>query len=63
MFKKLSNNNKEALKSSLMVGLAYAGLIGGVLSITRPDYWVIGAVSGLVGGLILGLTTTWYPDE
>lgn len=59
---KLSKDNKEALKSSVMVGLAYALIGGGVCLATDKPYLLAMAVL-FVAGLLLGLTTTWDVEE
>lgn len=61
----MTDDNKEAMLSSVMVGLAY-GLIActlaciGGLSLTGK---LIGLGGGFIAGLALGLSTTWDVED
>lgn len=59
---KWSKDNKEALKSSVMVGLAYALLGGGVCMAAGKPCLTVMIVLFIIG-LALGLTTTWDVKE
>lgn len=52
---KLSNDNKEAVKSSVMVGVAYAMFLGGIMLSTGKEHWYYGALGGFLVGLFLSL--------
>lgn len=59
----MKNENKEALKSSVLVCAAFAAFLYGITLLTNPPMaWISGIVGGL-SGLLLGLMTTWYPEE
>ena len=60
---KLSEDNKEAVKSSVLVGVAYAVFVGGLMLSTRKDYCGYGALGGFLVGLFTGLLTTCYPED
>lgn len=55
--------NIEALKSSVLVGLSFGAITCGSLLLTHnPYYFELGCVA-LCLGFLVGLLTTWYPDE
>lgn len=56
---KLSKENKDALISSLLVGVAFGALCGGLLLVAGRDSYLFGAIGGFVSGVITGLLTTW----
>lgn len=59
----MKNDNKEALKSSALVAVAFALLSGAICGLNGSNYtWLVMGVSGFAG-LVIGLLTTWYPDE
>ena len=60
---KLSNDNKEAVKSSVLVGLAEAVFFGGVMLSTGKEHWYYGALGGFLLGLFTGLLTTCYTED
>lgn len=60
---KLSNDNKEAIKSSVMVGVAYAMFLGGIMLSTGKEHWYYGALGGFLLGLSTGLLTTCYTED
>lgn len=60
---KLSKDNKEAVKSSVLVGVAYAMLLGGVMLSTGKEYWYYVALGGFFIGLFTGLLTTCYTED
>lgn len=60
---KLSNDNKEAIKSSVMVGVAYAMFLGGIMLSTGKEHWYYGALGGFFIGLLTGLLTTYYTED
>lgn len=58
----MKKDNVEALKSSVLVGIAYGLLTGGIfLLIGNPHFLWFGLCSS-AAGFLLGLLTTWYPD-
>lgn len=62
---KLSKDNKDAIVSSLLVGLAY-GLIWGSLVYFLPSSTANALYTGLVAfviGLSTGLLTTWDTES
>lgn len=62
---KLSEKNKEAIKSSLLVGVSFGLFWYGLVSYVWDDYVSAGLVGGVmfVVGLLSGLVTTWYTEE
>lgn len=62
---KLSEKNKEAIKSSLLVGVSFGLFWYGLVSYVWGDYVSAGLVGGVmfVVGLLSGLVTTWYTEE
>lgn len=60
---KLSNDNKEAVKSSVMVGVAYAMFLGGIMLSTGKEHWCYVALGGFLLGLSTGLLTTCYTED
>lgn len=59
----MSKDNIEALKSSMLVGLAY-GAIGVWLGLLhQSSHWLLAGVIGFISGLIIGLLTTWDLEE
>ena len=60
---KLSNDNKEAIKSSVMVGVAYAMFLGGIMLSTGKEHWYYGALGGFLLWLFTGLLTTCYTED
>lgn len=60
---KLSEDNKEAVKSSVMVGVAYAMFLGGIMLSTGKEHWYYGALGGFLLGLFTGLLTTCYTED
>lgn len=59
----MSDKNKEAVKSSVLVGLAYAVFVGGVMFSTGKEHWYYGELGGFFIGLFTGLLTTYYTEE
>lgn len=59
----MKNENKEALKSSVLVGVAFAAFWYALVSLCNPPMAWVGCIVGGVAGLLLGLMTTWYPEE
>lgn len=59
----MKNENKEALKSSVLVAVAYAAFWYGITLLVNPPMAWVGGVIGGISGLLLGLMTTWYPEE
>lgn len=62
---KLSEKNKEAIKSSLLVGVSFGLFWYGLVSYAWSDHvsaGIVGCVMFVVG-LLLGLATTWYTEE
>lgn len=62
---KLSDKNKDAIKSSVMVGVSFAVFWYGLVSYAWSEYvspLLVSAVMFVVG-LVLGLVTTWYTEE
>lgn len=62
---KLSDKNKDAFKSSMMVGVSFAVFWYGLVSYAWSEHVSPLLVSGVmfVVGLVLGLVTTWYTEE
>ena len=60
---KLSEGNKEAVKSSVMVGVAYAMFLGGIMLSTGKEHWYYGALVGFLLGLSTGVLTTCYTED
>ena len=62
---KLSDKNKDAIKSSVMVGVSFAVFWYGLVSYACSEHVSPLLVSGVmfVVGLVLGLVTTWYTEE
>lgn len=62
---KLSDKNKDALKSSVMAGVSFAVFWYGLVSYAWSERVSPLLVSGVmfVVGLVLGLVTTWYTEE
>ena len=62
---KLSEKNKEAIKSSLLTGVSFGLFWYGLVSYAWSDYISAGLVGGVmfVVGLLFGLITTWYTEE
>lgn len=59
----MSDKNKEAVKSSVLVGLAYAVFVGGVMLSTGKEHWYYGVLCSFFIGLLTGLLTTYYTEE
>lgn len=60
---KLSEGNKEAVKSSVMVGVAYAMFLGGIMLSTGKEHWYYWALGGFLLGLSTGVLTTCYTED
>ena len=62
---KLSEKNKEAIKSSLLVGVSFGLFWYELVFYAWSDHASAGLVGGVmfVVGLLLGLATTWYTEE
>lgn len=60
---KMSEKNREAVKSSVLVGLAEAVFVGGIMLSTGKEHWYYGALGGFFIGLLTGLLTTYYTEE
>ena len=62
---KLSEKNKEAIKSSLLVGVSFGLFWYWLVSYAWSDHISAGIVGGVmfVVGLLLGLAITWYTEE
>lgn len=59
----MKQENKEAFKSSVLVAVAYSAFLYGITYLTnKPMAWVAGII-GAWSGLLIGLLTTWYPEE
>lgn len=61
----LSEKNKEAVKSSVLVGIAEAFFLAAIAGVNNKDAEAVVAagVVGFVLGFVVGLTTTWYTEE
>ena len=62
---KISEKNKEAIKSSILAGVGFGMFWFGIVSLAGGETahpLLVGAVMGIVG-LVTGLLTTWYPEE
>lgn len=59
----MKKDNIEALKSSVLVGLAYGAIVGGVLLANGKSYALLCGAIAIVVGFGIGVLTTWYPDE
>lgn len=59
----MSEKNREAVKSSVLVGLAEAVFVGGIMLSTGKEHWYYGALGGFFIGLLTGLLTTYYTEE
>lgn len=60
---KLSEDNKEAVKSSIMVGVTFGASMGGIMLFAGSENWYCGAIGGFLVGLFLGLITTCYTED
>lgn len=62
---KLSEKNKEAIKSSLLVGVSFGLFWYGLVYYVWRDHISASLVGGVmfVAGLLSGLATTWYTEE
>lgn len=60
---KLSEDNKEAVKSSIMVGVTHATSMGGIMLFAGSENWYYGVLGGFFIGLFLGLITTCYLED
>ena len=62
---KLSEKNKEAIKSSILAGVGFGLFWYGLVSYAWIDHISAGLVGGVmfVVGLLFGLITTWYTEE
>ena len=58
---KLSKDNVDAIKSSVLVGIAYGACWGGIGYVFShsPYAPLFGGIGGFVAGLLIGLATTW----
>lgn len=61
----LSEKNKDAIKSSVLVGVAEACFAGLVVYLANKSIaMVVGTtIVGFVIGVTVGLLTTWYIEE
>lgn len=60
----MSDDNKEAIESSVIVGVAFGlffGLLTSISETATSSPWAVGLVFGL-SGFALGLLTTWDFD-
>ncbi len=61
---KLNKKNKEAVKSSLGVAVAFCVLVVGILLLNdKNEYLLTAGVISFCTGLFTGLGTTVYTDE
>lgn len=58
----MKRDNIEALKSSVLAGVAFGTVVGGVLFTTDNPHYLCVGVLALAMGFFVGLLTTWYPD-
>lgn len=61
--KKLSQKNKEAIKSSVLVGVAQMSLMGGVFYLAKATYWLELIPLWFVLGFFGSILTTWYSED
>lgn len=59
----MKKENKEALKSSVLVAVANSAFWYSIASLAGSPAAHIAGMGGAVVGLLLGLLTTWYPEE
>lgn len=59
----MSKDNIEAIKSSMLVGLAYGAIGVGVGLLHQSSHWLLAGIIGFISGLIIGLLTTWDLEE
>ena len=62
---KISEKNKEAIKSSILAGVGFWMFWYGIVSLAggaNAHPLLVGSIMGLVG-LVTGLLTTWYTEE
>lgn len=59
----MKKDNIEALKSSVLVGVAFMAVVGGVLFLTDSPYFLSAGLASLFFGFVVGLLTTLYLDE
>lgn len=59
----MKKDNVEALKSSALVGVAFATSTGGMLYLTDNPHWDCFTLVSMFCGFLIGLLTTWYPEE
>ena len=62
---KLSDKNKDAFNSSVMVGVSFTVFWYGLVSYAWSEHIspLLVSVVMFVVGLVLGLVTTWYTEE
>lgn len=59
----MTKNNKEAVKSSVMAGVAFGVMVCGVLTVVESSHILCPSLGASVVGFGVGLWTTWYPNE
>lgn len=59
----MKKDNVEALKSSVLAGLANGMLFGGIGLLNNSPYWDICGCIGFFVGIVVGLLTTWDLEE
>lgn len=61
----LSEKNREAVKSSLLAGVAEACFAGAVVYLAGESLTIVtlSIVGGFLVGVTVGLLTTWYNEE
>lgn len=62
---KLSKDNVDAIKSSVLVGIAYGAFWGGIgYAFSEACYApLFGGIGGFVAGLLIGIATTWDTES
>lgn len=59
----MKQENKEALKSSVLVAVAYSAFLYGITYLINQPMALVAGVIGALSGLLIGLLTTWYPEK
>lgn len=59
----MEKENKDAVKSSLMTGVAFAAFVGVLLHLHNSPHTLCGVVFAGWVGLLTGLLTTWTFEE
>lgn len=58
----MKKDNVEALKSSVLTGVAFGTVVGGSLFLANNPHFLCVGVLAIFAGFCVGLLTTWYPD-